>query len=110
MRLGDGAVCPCGGAALYVKPLAGFCRELIHTTALDYVPLQCLDKFICQIQCVTDLMLEFVQARQSLGETDGKFRTLYQDKYVPLKAEHKKHADLYDSLAHEHSQAVTVCS
>lgn len=53
--------------------------------------------------------LNFMQARQSLGETDSKFRTLYQEKYVPLKAEHQKHIELYDSLAHEHSEAVQVC-
>ncbi|KAK9832234.1 hypothetical protein WJX74_003847 [Apatococcus lobatus] len=52
------------------------------------------------------LEVQLAQARRSLGETDGKFRTLYQEKYVPLKAEHQQQADLFKSLAHEHTEAV----
>ena len=40
-----------------------------------------------------------------MSEIDGKFRMLYQEKYVPLKAQLKRHLELQDSLTQQHSDA-----
>ncbi|KAK9862985.1 hypothetical protein WJX84_001493 [Apatococcus fuscideae] len=55
------------------------------------------------------LEVQLAQARQSMSEIDGKFRMLYQEKYVPLKAQLKRHLELQDSLTQQHSDAFQAC-